>query len=140
MGRATNICSTFHTPHHALFRRWRVVHSVHASSRIRGIYILIATSGRDGKEKKRGAALPVIPHPREKRAATLLLLFLLSHSLVDTNITRPWFIVGKRMFREKPCVFVYYIELYAMKFKIIYSCNRCTNHCDCTSSNMMESV
>ena len=67
MGRATNICSTFHTPHHALFRRWRVVHSVHASSRIRGIYILIAKSGRDGKEKKRGAALPVIPHPREKR-------------------------------------------------------------------------
>lgn len=37
--------------------------STHASSRIRGIYILIATGEREGKEKKRGGSA----HPREKR-------------------------------------------------------------------------
>lgn len=37
--------------------------STHASSRIRGIYILIATGEREGKEKKRGGSA----HPREKK-------------------------------------------------------------------------
>lgn len=57
--------------------------STHASSRIRGIYILIATGEREGKEKKRGGSA----HPREKRGRS-------PSSLVHSSIRilRPWFI------------------------------------------------
>ena len=92
--------------------------------------------GREGKEKRGGSAR--YSSPSGKEGAT-------SSSFVHSSIRIlrvPGLSWGKGCFerREKLCVFVYYIELYAMKFKIIYSCNRCTNHCDCTSSNMMESV
>lgn len=57
--------------------------STHASSRIRGIYILIATGERERKEKKRGGSA----HPREKRGRS-------PSSLVHSSIRilRPWFI------------------------------------------------
>lgn len=69
--------------------------STHASSRIRGIYILIATGEREGKEKKRGGSA----HPREKRGRS-------PSSLVHSSIRilRPWFIAENHVPKEKPCV------------------------------------